>query len=174
MHIVYASKNYEDTLKNNFENKVKHIRPSPEFLENYPDIINFLFSIQDLYANNPATYQEIVQSIKSFITVYEESMKIPKLSHENYSIAEIKLNNAVNCMNAMIITSIPKNNMNNKINKACSELYKILIKYLNEIETNIKKDIMFNGYYVGTKTFDYKMKPYNYEESNLYNFNMVY
>jgi hypothetical protein len=171
---IFAAKNHEDKRDKIFDNKVNLIRPSAKSLKKYPDVIEFLFSIQDFYLSNPATYEEIVETIKSFFIVYEESMRINKLSHLNYSVAEGKMNNAVNCVHALIITSDSHPNLNEKINIAYNKLYEILNKYLNEIELNIKKDIKYNGYNINTKVIDYKMKPYNYDESELYNFNIVY
>ncbi len=172
--LINASKNHQNKKQQIFENKLKMIRPSAKSLKKYPEVVEFLFSIQDLYISNPATFEEIVESIKSFFIVYEESMRITKLSHQNYSVADNKLNNAVNCVHALILTSESHPNLNKKINLAYNKLYNILMKYLNEIELNIKKDIKFNGYNIHTKVTDYKMKPYNYNESDLYNFNIVF
>lgn len=172
--LVYSTKNHEQKKIDMLNNKIKDIRPSPEIISKYNDIVNFLFSIQDLYVYNPPSYEEMVESIKSFFIVYEESIKIPELSHQNYSIAELKFNNAVNSLHSMIINSETDADLNNKINRSYRVLYKLLKKYLDEIELNIKKDIKYNGYNNRTVVLDTKLKPYNYSESSKFTFDMIF
>jgi hypothetical protein len=172
--LVYSTQNHEKKKIDMLDNKIKDIRPSPGIISKYHDIVNFLFSIQDLYVYNPPSYEEMVESIKSFFVVYEESIKIPKLSHQNYSIAELKFNNAVNSLHTIILNSESDDDLNNKINRAYRVLYKLLKKYLDEIELNIQKDIKYNGYNNRTVVLDTKLKPYNYSESSKFTFDMIF
>ena len=173
-YVSRATQNHELKKKDMLENKIKDIRPAPEIISKYEDIVNFLFSIQDLYVYNPPSYEEMVESIKSFFKVYEESKKIPELSHQNYTIAEGKFNNAVNSLHAIILNSETDLDLNNKIDRAYRVLYKLLKRYLDEIELNIQKDIKYNGYNNRTVVLDTKLKPYNYSESSKYTFDMIF
>ena len=168
-----SNKNKLNKNEEMLKDKIKQIRPAPEIIEKYEDIINFLFSIQDLYVYNPPAYEEMVESIKSFFIVYEESIKIKELAHHNYSIAELKFNNAVNSLHSIYLNSETDMDLNNKINRAFRTLYKLLKKYLDEIELNIKKDLKYNGYDNKTIIIDTKYKPYNYSESSKYTFDMI-
>jgi len=169
-----ATQNHEQKKIDMLNNKIKDIRPNPEIISKYHDIVNFLFSIQDLYVYNPASYEEMVESIKSFFIVYEESIKVPELSHQNYSVAELKINNAVNSLHAIFLSSESDSDLDNKLNRSYRVLYKLLKKYLDEIELNIKKDIKYNGYNNRTVVLDTKLKPFNYSESSKYTFDMIY
>ncbi len=168
-----SNKNKKNKEEEMLKNKIKQIRPAPEIIEKYEDIVNFLFSIQDLYVFNPPAYEEMVESIKSFFIVYEESIKIKELAHHNFAIAESKFNNAVNCVHSIYLNSETDMDLNNKINRAFRTLYKLLKKYLDEIELNIKKDLKYNGYDNKTIIIDRKYKPYNYSESSKYTFDMI-
>ncbi len=168
-----SEKNHNDKNIKILNKKINKIRPSPEIITKYEDLINFLFSIQDLYEYNPAAYEEMIDSIKSFLLIYEESKKINILAHQNYSVANIKKNNAVNSLHSIIINSVSNNNLDNKINRSYRILNNLLEKYIDEIELLIKKDIKYNGYNVKTNgILDYKMKPYNDFESNKYMFEL--
>jgi hypothetical protein len=172
--LVKSSKNSDDKQKEFVKKKFNHIRPKEEIIEKYDDVINFLFSIQGLYVYNPPTYEEMVNSIKNFFYVYEESIKIPELAHQNYVIAEMKFYYAINLLHSIIINADGNRRLDNKINRAFRVLYKILKKYLDEIELIIKKDIKYNGYNVNTLVLDQSLiKPYNFSEFSKYTFDMI-
>jgi hypothetical protein len=168
-----SSKNHEVKKIKIKENKKKHIRPKSEIIEKYQDIVGFIFSINDLYVYNPPAFEEMVKSIESFFMVYEESIKIPELAHQNYKVADLKLNNAVNSLHSIILSSDADSDLDIKINTAYKTLYQLLNVYLDEIELVIKKDIKYNGYKNSTLVIDNKFKPYNYSEANKYIFDII-
>jgi len=172
-HLYNSSKNHDDKRNNLTEKKANKVRPSVEEIKKYHDITNFLFTIQDFYVYNQPAYEEMVKSIKNFFLIYEESNKIPKLAHKNYSVAEIQYNNAVNSLHSIILNADSNRNGDDKISRAVKVLHDILNKYLGEIELIIKKDIKYNGYNTKTKVLGEKYKPYNYSEFSKYTFDVI-
>lgn len=173
IYLAKSNKKSKNKKKILLDKKKEHIRPREELIEKYDDIVNFLFTIQDLYIYNPPSYEEMVESIKSFLIIYDESIKIPKLAHQNYKIAEIKFFNAINSLHAIILNAKGNLSLDNKINRSFRVLYKILKKYLDEIELTINKDIKYNGYTINTVIIDpNRLKPYNFSDfySNTFDF----
>jgi hypothetical protein len=142
----------------------KYIRPREKIIEKYDDICDFLFKIQDLYKYNPQIYHEMIEYIKNFFIVYEESMEILLTSHKNYSIAELHMYNASNALHSILLNADGNINLDNKISKSYKILQEKLKYYLNDIKFNIKKDIKLNGYNNQTKIIEEtNIKPYNFE-----------
>jgi hypothetical protein len=176
--LANSNKNNNDKKKNMLENKKKYIRPRDEIIEKYDDIVEFLFSIQNLYIYNPPVYQELVETIKNFLTIYEETINIPKTAHKNHTNAEIKLYHAVNLLQSIIINTdinlINNENIDSSINASSRVLYNILKKYLDEIELIVKKDIKYNGYNINTLVLNpNKIKPYNFSNFSTHEFDIL-
>lgn len=174
MYLSKSSKNHGDKKKEILNKKKVSIRPREQIIEKYDDIVNLLYSIQDLYVYNPPVYEEMVESIKNFFIVYEESMKIPELANQNYSIAENKFYNAINSLHSIVLNTNGTKKIDNKINTAFRMLHGFLKKYLDEIELVIKKNIKYNGYNVNTLVLDpNRIKPYNFSNYKDYSFDVV-
>lgn len=176
--LVNLNKHNNDNKKKILENKKQYIRPREEIIEKYDDIVDFLFSIQDLYIYNPPAYQELVETIRNFLIIYEESINIPELAHKNYTNAEIKLYHAINLLQSIIINTDSNlynyQNIDIKINRSSKVLYSILKKYLEEINLIIKKDIKYNGYNINTLLLQpNKIKPYNSLDFSSHNFDII-
>lgn len=164
-------KDNNDTIK---KNKLEYIRPNINELSEYDDIIDFLYYNQDLYKENAASYNEMVNSIKTFFRIYDETLKIPELANYNYSLLEIEMTNSVNLLHSIILNSLPVKPINDKITNAYKKLYTILNKYIDEVKLIIKKDIKLNGYNIHTKIIDNLKKPYNYSENSQFIFDNVF
>lgn len=73
--LLNVSKNHQQKKIELKKNKIKYIRPAPENLENYDDIIDFLYSIQDFYPNNPPAYEEMVMNMQAFLKYMRKVIK---------------------------------------------------------------------------------------------------
>jgi len=156
------SLNYNKKFEELQKEKIKNIRPAPENLEKYGDIIDFLYSIQDLYYDNPPAYEEMVQNIQSFFEVYEESLKIDEFVYQNYPVAKLKFRDAVNALHSIILNCRNARTFRSRVNRSIRVLYGLLNNYMEKMELQIKKRISRVGY--DRKTIlvtDKKVKPYN-------------
>jgi hypothetical protein len=135
-----------------YEEKYKIIKPVPQKIKSYSDIIDFLFSIQDFYVYNPPVYENLIDTIDDFFTLYEEANNDNALYGTNFLLAEEKKLNAVNILHSMIF-SLPcsvNNVYTSKLNKATEKLNNILDKYLDEMFDKNKKYIYDNGVNIDT------------------------
>ncbi len=132
--------------KQNQDLKIKSIKPKTTFIKNNNDIVDFLFSIQDLYYHNPKTYIEMVKSIDDFLEIAGES-KIDKY----YSGAEVqtlimKKRDALNEL-AYIGTNLPSSKiLDDKMHKAIERLEEILNERINIAYKEHEEHIYKNGY----------------------------
>jgi hypothetical protein len=131
------------------------------------NIIDFLFSIQDLYVYNPLQYEHIIEYINEFYEQYDKAFIDPTTSAEVYGFIKQSKRDAINALKSMIF-SIPDNQIiRNKINTASITLDTIMSDHLDQISYLIDEQIYIHGYNVNTKIIDYGPKPYN-EYSDMY------
>jgi hypothetical protein len=134
--VLYINNNYQNDTKYKKDliaEKYDQIRPKTKKIQNYDDIVDFLFSIQDIYVYNPAVYENIVDSIESFLVVYEETKISQEQSGINYSVLEKQKHDALNALHAMIYNTPTTNDMTIKVERAIEILDNIMNKYLDEI-----------------------------------------
>src|SRR5690606_30308181 len=62
-YIYIKAENEKIEFVNQIKTKDKLIRPSINKIENYPNIVDFLFSIGEFYSFSPANYETMVDSI---------------------------------------------------------------------------------------------------------------
>ena len=88
--------------KNNVETKANIIKPALIDYDQYHDLVDFFFSIQDLSQYNPQAYEEMINNVNSFLVIYDETKNITRLCEDKYQIAEQKVYNAVNALHSII------------------------------------------------------------------------
>ena len=174
--IIYINEKNKKTKNDDVnlrQKKAKIIEPEVKKLKKYNDIIDFLFSIQDLYIYNPQAFEEMHHNITNFFIVYEDILKNKKQTNNLYNIADKNMNDSINNLHS-IIYNLPENDINvrNKLHVAMDVLEKILNKYLNEIyEYHI--DNLNNGYNVDYKIINTGPKEHNYYGDDITNFNFI-
>jgi len=162
-------------LRNEIEDerkvKLENINPAPQKIDDKHDMIDFLFSIQDLYVHNPLAYEEMVDNIDAFFTIYQHILDNSIYKAQMYDIVVSKKQNAVNSLHSMIY-NLPTNSIvTDKYNRAHRRLETILTKYINIAHDEVQKDLKRNGYnvdskitYVGPKESNvFSEKDYSYE-----------
>lgn len=171
-YIYIKAENEKIEFVNQIKTKDKLIRPSINKIENYPNIVDFLFSIGEFYSFSPANYETMVDSIDEFLTLYEESNKINNTAGNNYTIAQIKKSSSLNSLQAFIFSIPPSVKMNfvNKMDRATDNLNFILSGMLYDIYIINKRYIEKNGFNIDSINLDMiidnKFKPVNYYENN--------
>jgi len=126
------------------------IHPTPILLQNYKDITNCLFSIQDYYKYNPLIYENIINNLDNFYHLYEEVHKLNELAGINYKLMNsIKLD-TLNLLHSLIYTLPEDIAYINKLNDSFEIFNKVLSKYLYDIYKINEKNILNNGYNTST------------------------
>lgn len=136
------------------------IPPVTNFREN-PDIIDFLFSIQNWYHYNPLAYEEMMNNLELYFQLYHQIETGAEFCDFYYQNAEIKKQNALNAFQSMIFT-IPTNNViMDKFNRAHRRLNTILTKYQNQMYNICQYSLRQHGYDINKLAINTGPKEYN-------------
>lgn len=129
-------------------NKIYNINPKSQNITKNEDIVNYIFSIQDLYIYNPQAYNEMIINIDHFIDAYDEVILNSSVSGQRYNTMTDLKRNSLNAL-ASIINNMPpaiNNSLTDKLNKATTSLLQLLNSYLDKVEHIHNKYIYYNGY----------------------------
>jgi len=109
------------------------------------DIVDYLFSIQDLYVYNPLAYEELLVNLNSFYSLLESIFNDLKNGSRYYGIALSKKHNALNALHSLILKLPPESSFTEKFNVSHERLESILTKKLNDMYTECEKRILESG-----------------------------
>lgn len=144
------------------ENKIESIKPAPEKFAKDLDLIDFVFSVQDFYVFNPQAYEEFIENINAFKSVYSNIFNDSQFSHYYYQIADSKKNNALNAFHSLIF-SLPNNKIyTEKFDRAHKRLETILNKYINELYDQCNHDLIKYGHNVLRRPINNGPKEFNH------------
>ncbi len=161
----------EEEEDKNYETKLENIVPNVDDIGK-DDVIDFLFSIQEMYEYNPLSYEEMIDYIKAFLTIYDIIFDGPaRFSDYYYQIAESNKINAVNSLHS-IIHKLPTDNKSlmDKHTRAHKRLETILTYYLNELYDKCQDNLLKNGYSVYTRAINLGPKEYNTYDDKDYSY----
>ena len=112
--------------------KAKHITPKPKFDENkYPELIDFLFNIQEFYYYNPIAFTKMVNALNSFFTLYEDHQIGLKECDYNYDLLKKFGSDSLNSLNSIIYNLENSKIFEKKLYNATQKLQTMLAKYIN-------------------------------------------
>ena len=160
-YLNYRSITTVDTKKDIINLKKNMIKPQLNKTSEKENIINFIYSIQELYIYNPLQYENMINHIDNFFKLYKLSFINKQTVHTNYKHMETDKRSAMNALKSIIFNSPNDKNVRNKINSATSNLDKILTEYLDHISYLIDNDIKKIDYNMNTTIIDYDTKPFN-------------
>ena len=127
----------------------------------HEEIVDFLFSIQDLYAYNPLQYTELVHCINYFYGYYKMTFVDNKTSYINYELMKQLKRDALNALASMIYSLPEDKRVRDKINAATAVLDSLMTKHLDHVSYMTDDYTYKNGYSVDTKIIDYGPKAAN-------------
>jgi len=143
------------------QTKAENIKPHPKRIQNYQDLTDFIFSVQDFYIYNPQAFIELIESLDTFLDVYESVMIDETLAGDLYSIAEEYKLKTLNSLHSFIITLPSSKKLTNKFDNSIKIYEELLNNYLYQIYEKNKKYIEKDGYFNNTKIIDLNISPYN-------------
>lgn len=180
--IVYVLMNNTNEDKNfiSDQKKIKKdsIKPQSAIIGEHDEFVDFLFSIQDMYGFCPKNYEELVDNIENFLTVYNDTIKIQTKAGKNYFIATSCCKNALNALHSILYsTDVAKNKFySGKINRACEKLTELFREKIAKIATIHEMNIIDTGYDINTciipKFDDPKENNYFEQESEGYTYDI--
>lgn len=161
---------YKQTTLSDLENlhivKSNAINPKFDTLNNYPEITDFIFSIQDFYEYNPQSFENMSTAMTQFLRIYENINLDNVLAGTHYSHAVMCKKDALNALQSIILVIPPDKNMITKLDTAIKTLEDMLNKYLDIIYEKNNVFIKKNGYFNNTKLIDCTTEPYNTYTTN--------
>jgi hypothetical protein len=155
------------------EDKYDKIRPQTEIIKRYSDIIDFIFSIQEMYIYNPPAFEEVVDNIEEFLKYLEDSRRFPENAGSNYPIMESKKKYAVNSLHSLIYNLPANKYFINKMERGMEKLNDILDEYLDEVYKLNNDNIKDNGYNARSTVIYKGPKPTNFYEKENYTFERI-
>lgn len=172
--LYYNSKNQykmkEDKII--FDNKTKLIRPPSKKIQSYPQFVDFIFSIQEMYVYNVQAYENLIDTLDDIFQIYEETIIDNSTAGYNYNLIDNKRKEAVNSLHS-IIFNLPNNKEYiNKLNDAILKLNQLIYIILDELQTLNNLYIFNNGYNRNTVIINNGPKPDNFYDKEPYSFDI--
>ena len=127
------------------QTKIENIKPEPTDMKERDDMLDFLYSIQDMYEYNPEAYEEMMDNLNAFFTIYDIISKGTSPCDHYYQIAESKKGNAINALHSIVI-KVPNNKIvMDKHSRAHKRLETLLNNYLNELYDMCHHKVLKHG-----------------------------
>jgi hypothetical protein len=156
-----------DTKNINEQEKFKIKKNKYDIPDNHPEIIDFLFNIEDLKQFSFILFNELKILIINFVNTYDDCINDYTLVNDYYNtLVNLKLKILITIEN-FNINGTPKNIVIN--NKKMIE--NILNKYLNNLKLLNDKNNYYNGFDLYAKEIDDNN---NIKASNLFDYENVY
>lgn len=179
-YLLIAGFIYFTLKENNIISKIdkeqkpkKKLRPSPRNINNYGDLEDFVFHIQEFILFNHPAFEEMVDSIDNFLDIYDESIKLNQRAKLNYYNLEKEKHSAINALHSIIFESPPSPQIVEKLNMSIKELDKILDKYLNKIKDIVNGEILVKGYTNKSIIINNGPKEYNFYDNKEFIYDFV-
>lgn len=136
----------ENNKKSLSEYKLNSIYPKTKNISNYDKIINFLFSVQDLYSFNPQSYISMCEHIDYFFELYDQVLIDNSLADTNYQLMVDHKNIAIKLLQTFLFRIQFNKMYDKKLEKSIITLNTILNDYIENVYNIYKKYIYHNGY----------------------------
>ncbi len=170
-HINYVSNNnfsnpksYKDVLKPNIINTDNDFRELNK--EEHNKLTKFLLKIQLFYYYNEEAYEEMIEELENFVTLYRSVCIDNSYGGKFYDIMNDKKSLILNNLRSISI-KIPKEY---NINDALNDLEILLDEYLDKVYYMYQNYIQKNGYTYNTKLINRKEMAYNKYSENIGSF----
>lgn len=116
-----------------------------QILQKYPDIVDFLFYIENFKSNNIQQYEKLIEEFENFVRIYEYCIIDNDLIFKFYSTLISKKIFILSIINSFLFTQ-PQTEYEKILIKQKIEAEKLLDKYINFLVVLYKKKIYYDGY----------------------------
>lgn len=159
-----------DVLPNDYKKDI--IYNKPKILEpRYDEISKTLYSIQYLYILHPELFENIVDNLDYFITIYEDILENIQSKKYNYVGYEIEL---LNNIKKIIINDIDQFTLTVSYNEMAlikqhkKDFINVLTQYINRTRKFYKELLDKYGYFTGTKMIVDDTEPVPLDEVKMF------
>lgn len=130
----------------NDDTRYELLKPKPKEIKGYTDIVNFLFSVQEMYDFNQQVFEDIVDKLDQFVAMYETILINTKNTNTHYELMDRAKYDILNNFHALILKIPSDPNVIEKHKRAAKVLEEILNKYLMHVLYLHKRNLYENGY----------------------------
>ena len=118
------------------ENKIKleFIKPKPKRMIDYPDLVNFFYSIKQFYYINPNAFYAVVNNVEQFLGIYEAMMNNEIIyCKQMFEVANQFYRNALNHLHSLIFNMNVDKYITNKFQRSIKDLNVLLYQYVERL-----------------------------------------
>jgi hypothetical protein len=144
------------------QTKINNIKPAPTKMENKDDMLDFLYSIQDMYEYNPEAYEEMLDNLNAFFETYDTIHRGTRPCDFYYQIAESKKENAVNALHSIVFRVPGDKIIMDKHARAHKRLETLLTNYVNELYDICHYNVLKKGRNVYNRAINLGPKEHNH------------
>jgi hypothetical protein len=142
---IYAAEKYNQ--------KINSLDRPTNVLVDYPEVVDFLFYIEDIRKYSNIIYEKIASLFKEFCVLYRSCIIDYNLIDRLYQkMVDIKINIMININSFVFNTNSYQ--YTEKMFRSKLQAEQILNNLLNELVLIQKKKIYYNGYNISTKIID--------------------
>jgi hypothetical protein len=164
-YLIYKKREIEQiTYDKELEIKNKLVVPRPERIDNYPDLINFLYSVKEFYYVNPNEFYGVVNDIDNFIQLYDQIMNNKVLyCTQNLEVAFDFIRGAQNHLHALIYNLDVDKNITKKYHEALRDFHVIVQQYMSRLIRKCNSEFNSKNLDNNSKYFsEYGPRAFNY------------
>ncbi|AYV79706.1 MAG: hypothetical protein Faunusvirus40_6 [Faunusvirus sp.] len=129
----------------------KSMKIAPEHLQEYTDIIDFLYENTYIWNRNLDAYDQVVKSLQGFFAIYENIVNGVEYCAENIDIMVNRKTDALNYMSSSIYSLEGDKNIVNNLSQAVKRLHIILNGYIDTVTDKCDRQYKRQGYNIKTK-----------------------
>ena len=170
LYITHTNQKNRNEIEKIYNIKKDSLRPKSNIINKYDIIVDFLFSIQDMYAYNPPAFEYMTEHIEEFIELYEDGKIDTSIAGINYKLADRRRQLALNNLRSIIYMAPANKAIVDKIDESAMKLDDILEKMLYELYVINNKSLIKNGYDINSVIITTGPKPDNYYDKESHSF----
>lgn len=162
IYYIYTYNKYNLLTRSKIDKeKFNSLCSKNQILQKYPDIVDFLFYIENFKVNNLQQYDKLVSEFENFVKIFEYCVIDNNLIFKFYSTLISKKILILYIINSFVFTQIPIEYEKILIRQKI-EAEKILNKYINYVYVLYKKKIYYDGYNINKNCIsNVNILPYN-------------
>jgi len=133
VYILYIiNKNKIVSNQDELEYKKNKIEPKLKYVDQFPDIINFIYDIKEFYYYNTQDFSNLINLLDIYMRLYDDIMIGMERCGDNIEILKDKKYEILNTLHSIIYSLEDSHVLINKHKKSLTILHKLLNKYLNK------------------------------------------
>lgn len=117
------------------ENKIKleFIKPKPKRMIDYPDLVNFFYSIKNFYYVNPNAFYAVINT-EQFLGVYEAVMNNEVIyCKQMFDVANQFYRNAINHLHSLVFKMNVDKYITDKFRRSVKDLNILMYQYIERM-----------------------------------------